>query len=130
MCPSPPPISFRLSKNAYSSLHTITCTGHWVGFDFFPSGLIKRRGIKRKIEKSYFYLKAVQFRSISVYRGKGYKGKEEIRTIYLFFFFHRIFWFSSFQFKVILLYIFFLFPIIHSNMTIMVPCVASIWFNF
>ena len=70
-------------KNAYSSLHTITCTRHWVCFDFFPSGLIKRRG---KIEKSYFGLKAVPFRSISVYREKGYKGKEEIRTIYLFFF--------------------------------------------
>ena len=59
-------------------------------FDFFPSGLIKRRGRKRKKrekkEKSYFDLKAVPFRSISVYRGKGYKGKEEIRTIYLFFF--------------------------------------------
>ena len=47
------------------------------------------------------------FRSISVYRGKKYKGKEEIHTICRFFFSaHRIFRFSGFRFKVILLYLF------------------------
>ena len=52
---------------------------------FFPL-VYKEKGKKeKKIEKSYFDLKAVPFRSISVYCGKGYKGKEEIRTIYRFF---------------------------------------------
>ena len=41
-------------KNAYSSLHTIMCTRHWVCFDFYPSGLIKRRGRKRKNREKLF----------------------------------------------------------------------------
>ena len=55
--PPHPPSGIRLSKNAFSSLHTITCTRHWVCFDFFPSGLIKRRGRKRKNREKLFRFK-------------------------------------------------------------------------
>ena len=55
-------------------------------FDFFPYGLIKRRGKKRKNREKLFRFKGSAVRSISVYRRKEYKGKEEIHTIYLFFF--------------------------------------------
>ena len=59
--PSHPPSAIRLSKNAYSSLHTIMCTRHWVCFDFFPSGLIKRKGRKRKKREKLFRFKHSAF---------------------------------------------------------------------
>ena len=71
-------------------------------FDFFfPSGLIKRRGRKRKNREKLFRFKGT---AISVYRGKGTKAKRKFAQFIDFFSVHRIFRFSGFWFKVILLY--------------------------
>ena len=104
--PLHPTSAIRLSKMPTLPFIQLRVLG--IGCDLiFSLWVNKEKGKKeKKIEESYFDLKAVRFRSISVYRGKGYKGKEEFRTTYLFFFsVHRIFQFGGFRFKVILLYL-------------------------
>ena len=77
--PPHPPSAIRLSQNAYFSLHTITCTRHWVCFDFSPSGLIKRRGKKRKNREK------CRFEAFLFIAGKGTKAKRKFAKLIDFF---------------------------------------------
>ena len=88
-----PPLAIRLSKNTYSSLHTITCTRHWVCFDFFsPSGLIKRRGRKRRNrEKLFRFIGSAVSKRFGLSRERVQRQRGNLHNLWIFFRFVEFF---------------------------------------